>query len=524
MPDLPPVLLFSALPWLLPWKKSSSTVLLPFLYAQHINALQIAHLLSTVTVHIEPIFSPQHRNIALFLPVHHPVYPNDFDRAIKEFSQQPVGVFTEGEDRMDEEEEGPVIPDGQSKFLMRTSGYLPCGTSSSEQSPSNPTASSTSPTTDNTLTQSLSADFVPPQNQDHENSETGSGNIEPVSPARPMAPSVSLENLVPTSVSTDLRLNDASPQFPTPDPISTREGKADRHKNTHTSVILDSPDVESSVQSVPHNGEAHRQGTSTVSQQDTTSQSDEPATDNETASISSLPSIAVVMPVSSRCPITSSKRTLSSNQGDLEPLLHEDDNDPTPSDDEDDADYIDDDDIPEANKRPPASKRRKISPRARSSRMSRETRLSKKLGRSEPVQQDLGQAIKHHQTSPAPREDVYCFAGLLSYLSKMPIEDRLQFVSWLCEGALTQIIPDPSLALSPTSASTAERSQKSSWSSCKPRENRMWKPEEKALLRQLKKEEQLSWSAIEERFAERFPERRIGAIQVHWYTKLKDGH
>jgi len=170
------------------------------------------------------------------------------------------------------------------------------------------------------------------------------------------------------------------------------------------------------------------------------------------------------------------------------------------------------------------SKRRKISPRARSSPISRETRLSKKLRQNEPVQQDLGQAVKHHQTSPAPSEDVYCFTGLLSYLSRMPIEDRLQFVSWSCEGALSQIMPDPSLTLSPTSASTAERGWKNCWSSSKPRENNPWKPEEKALLRQLKKEEQLSWSAIEKRFAEKFPERKIGAIQGHWYTKLKDEH
>jgi hypothetical protein len=230
------------------------------------------------------------------------------------------------------------------------------------------------------------------------------------------------------------------------------------------------------------------------------------------------------MPVSSRSPTTSSKRPLLSNQFDLEPLLLEDDNHSIPSDDEDDEDYIDDDKVPEADQRLPASKRRKINSSARSSPAWRETRLSKKMCESEPVQQDLGQAVKHHQTSPAPSVDVYCFTGLLSYLSRMPIEDRLQFVSWFCEGALTQIMPDPSLALSPTPASTAERSRKSGWSSSKPRENKPWKPEEKALLRQLKKEEQLSWSAIEKRFAEKFPERRIGAIQVHWYTKLRDEH
>ncbi|CRG88236.1 hypothetical protein PISL3812_05263 [Talaromyces islandicus] len=465
-----------------------------------------------------------------------PVYPNDFDRAIQEFSQQPVGVFTEGEDRKDEEEEGPLIPDGQIGESEVNGGNLPCGTPSSEQYPTSPTASSTSPTTD-ILAQSPNADLAQPQNQGHETSEIRTGNIEPMYPPRPVIPSVSSEELVSTSVSTDLQLNGASPQFPTPSSIFTPEGKterhenrhtSDRHKNTHTSVILDSPDVdspdaESSVQSVPHNGEAHRQGTSTVSEQDTTSQPDEPATvqDNETVSVSSLPSIAVVIPNSSRSTTTSSKHPPSSNQCDLEPLLREDDSDSTPSDDEDDADYIDDD-VPEADQRLPASKRRRISPSARSSSLSRETRLSKKLCPVEPVQQDLGQAVKHHQTCPAPSEDVYCFTGLLSYLSRMPLEDRLQFVSWLCEGALSRIMSDTSHALSSIPGSTAEKNPRGGWSSSRPRENKPWKPEEKALLRHLKSEERLSWSAIEKRFAERFPERKIGAIQVHWYTKLKD--
>jgi hypothetical protein len=73
-------------------------------------------------------------------------------------------------------------------------------------------------------------------------------------------------------------------------------------------------------------------------------------------------------------------------------------------------------------------------------------------------------------------------------------------------------MPDPSLVLLPTLASTAERSLKSGWSSSKPRENKPWRLEEKDLLRQLKKEEQLSWSAIGKCFVEKFPERRIGAI------------
>jgi hypothetical protein len=105
------------------------------------------------------------------------------------------------------------------------------------------------------------------------------------------------------------------------------------------------------VQSVPHNGEAHQQGTSIASEQDITCQLDELATvqGNERASVSSLSSIVVVIPVLSCSPAISSKRPLLSNCFDLEFLLLEDDNDSTLSDDEDDVDYIDDDEVLEAD-------------------------------------------------------------------------------------------------------------------------------------------------------------------------------
>ncbi|CRG91079.1 hypothetical protein PISL3812_08127 [Talaromyces islandicus] len=440
-------------------------------------------------------------------PFNSPVYPNDFDRAIQEFPHQSVGVFTQGEDRKDEEREDPLIPDGQE--CEDHGGNLLCSTL--EKYPSSPITSST-PTTNEAFAQPPNTDLAPLQSQDH---EIRTGNADPMSPTRPMTPSVSSEELVSTSVSTDLRLNDASPQFPTPGPISTREGKAARHENSHTSVILDSQDVESCVQSVPHNEEAHRQDTSTVSEQGTTCQPDEPA------SVSSLPSIAVVMPVSSRSLTAPSKRPLSSNQFDIEPLLVEDDNDSILSDDADDADYIDDN-ILEADQRPPASKRRKVNSSAYSSRNRRATRLSKNIYPSQPVQQELGQAAQQRQTSSARSEDVYSFTGLRSSFLETSFEGRLEFLSWLFEGILSQGMPESGFAQSPPLANMTEAHREDRLSRHKSRENKPWKPEEKDLLRQLKKKEQLSWSAIEKRFAEKFPERSIGAIQVHWCTKLKD--
>lgn len=74
-----------------------------------------------------------------------------------------------------------------------------------------------------------------------------------------MTPPISSEDLVPTSVSTDLRLNDASSIF-------TYKGTTERRENRHTSIISDSPNIESSVQFIPHNEEAHQQGTSIVSE------------------------------------------------------------------------------------------------------------------------------------------------------------------------------------------------------------------------------------------------------------------
>lgn len=55
----------------------------------------------------------------------------------------------------------------------------------------------------------------------------------------------------------------------------------------------------------------------------------------------------------------------------------------------------------------------------------------------------------------------------------MPIEDRLQFVSWLYEGALTQVMSDTGHTLSPTLGSIAG-SPRRGWSSSKSRENKLW--------------------------------------------------
>lgn len=49
-----------------------------------------------------------------------------------------------------------------------------------------------------------------------------------------------------------------------------------------------------------------------------------------------------------------------------------------------------------------------------------------------------------------------------------------------------------------------------------------WSTEEKRLLKKLKGEENLPWSEVYRQFAQEFPGRSEGTIQLHWYTKAKE--
>lgn len=139
------------------------------------------------------------------------------------------------------------------------------------------------------------------------------------------------------------------------------------------------------------------------------------------------------------------------------------------------------------------------------------------------------QPSKRRQTITASQEGPHSFATLCSNFLSLPIEDRLQFLSWLFEDALSRCISDcernPNV---PLSNEAQVPNQNGSHGTAKKPDERIsrkrmpWSPEEKNLLVQLRREQQLTWSRVTRLFSEQFGGRSLGSIQVYWYTYLKD--
>jgi hypothetical protein len=129
------------------------------------------------------------------------------------------------------------------------------------------------------------------------------------------------------------------------------------------------------------------------------------------------------------------------------------------------------------------------------------------------------------------------FSILRDQYSSLPAEERLQFLSWLFEGALSRCLPGPSRSNEAAASKGTEREGGITTSSAKqsikgtqvvtgkppfsPRKRLDYSAEEDRLLVQLREEESLPWSEVSKRFDQRFPGRSQGSIQVHWSTKLK---
>ena len=120
---------------------------------------------------------------------------------------------------------------------------------------------------------------------------------------------------------------------------------------------------------------------------------------------------------------------------------------------------------------------------------------------------------------------------LRSHFISAPLDDRLQFLSWLFEGALSHCMS------SSTPTANEEREVLATSCSRTPHEteqnrrdrrkargglrtNMPWSTEEASLLLKLRKGENRSWSEVARLFSERYPGRTLGAMQVHWSTTL----
>ncbi|KAF3391611.1 hypothetical protein F1880_007460 [Penicillium rolfsii] len=125
------------------------------------------------------------------------------------------------------------------------------------------------------------------------------------------------------------------------------------------------------------------------------------------------------------------------------------------------------------------------------------------------------------------RRNSLSFPAVRAQFSALPVEDRLQFLSWLFEGALSHCVstrPNTDVA----SVSRCGSSQDQSSSNTEPveappsRKGLPWSMEENRLLVNLREEQNLAWSEVMRLFAQKFPGRSKGSLQVYWSTTLKN--
>lgn len=128
------------------------------------------------------------------------------------------------------------------------------------------------------------------------------------------------------------------------------------------------------------------------------------------------------------------------------------------------------------------------------------------------------------------------FSKVRTQFSELSVEDRLQFLSWLFQGALSHCAStllsagatSPSGYISCQYDGTTSDSEHTSLNtelvemqSTSSRKGLPFSVEEDHLLVQLRDEHNLPWSEVAKRFSQKFPGRSKGSIQVHWSTSHK---
>lgn len=118
----------------------------------------------------------------------------------------------------------------------------------------------------------------------------------------------------------------------------------------------------------------------------------------------------------------------------------------------------------------------------------------------------------------------------------LPVEEQLQFLSWLFQGALSQCLHASSSADSESAlGSISVEEVTSTPPPVQPfaganvvdiqhpgsRKGLTFLPEEDRLLVKFRKEDALTWSEVTKRFSRKFPGRSKGSIQVYWSTALR---
>lgn len=116
-----------------------------------------------------------------------------------------------------------------------------------------------------------------------------------------------------------------------------------------------------------------------------------------------------------------------------------------------------------------------------------------------------------------PRKD--SFTTLRSHFVSLPLDEHLQFLSWLFEGALPRCMSDSSPTREAGRSNPPHKIEQNQPEGSS-RKGMPWSSEEVDLLLKLRKDESRPWSEVTRLFWEQYPGRSSGAIQVFWSMNL----
>jgi hypothetical protein len=147
--------------------------------------------------------------------------------------------------------------------------------------------------------------------------------------------------------------------------------------------------------------------------------------------------------------------------------------------------------------------------------------------RKRKLQQSHGQPQlrKRVRGSSATASKDNSFSSLCSHFTSVSVDERLQFLSWLFEGALPRCMSESDLGMSTRMAQPTHCVSQPADSNALPETSRKgmpWSSEEKDLLLRLRRDEKRPWSDVIRLFSDQFPGRSPGSIQVFWSTTLKN--
>lgn len=147
---------------------------------------------------------------------------------------------------------------------------------------------------------------------------------------------------------------------------------------------------------------------------------------------------------------------------------------------------------------------------------------SRRSSRIQKVSVAIDNRPKHRSERSTRGPDLYkgSLSTMRAHFSALTAEDRLQFLSWLFESALTRCVPCsrevPGTLPNPDAASSM--TNRASPGPCSSRKQQRYSAEEDRLLIQLQGEG-FAWREVIRRFEECLPGRSAQSIQAHWSTK-----